>query len=72
MLSLYRLRRSKANRVGLDLNGNEAQQMDLLVPAEAGSERAFQEIGVEEAHISERPDMISENLVELVGCTARI
>lgn len=70
MLSLYRLRKSKIKRVGFDPNGNEAQQMDSLVPVEAGREGAFQEIDSEEAHISELPDTISENLIELVGCTS--
>jgi len=70
MLSLYRLRRSKANRVGIDPNGDEALQMDLLGPVEAGSEGVFQEIDSEEAHISEFPDTLSENLVELVGCAS--
>ena len=51
MLSLYRLRRSKANRVGIDPNGDQALQMDLLGPVEAGSEGAVQEINFEEAHI---------------------
>jgi hypothetical protein len=70
MLSLYRVRRSKANRVGIDPNGDEALQMDLLGSVEAGSEGAFQEINSREAHISELPDTTSENLVELVGCAS--
>jgi hypothetical protein len=70
MLSLYRLRRSKANWVGIDPNGDEALQMDLLGLVEAGSEGAVQEIDSEEAHISELPDTMSENLVELVGCAS--
>ena len=70
MLSLYRLRRFKANRVGIDPNGDQALQMDLLGPVEAGSEGAVQEIDFEEAHISELPDTTSENLVELVGCAS--